>query len=149
MCLDTGEAQRRLRLNAVPELTKIRVILLLVLVSRSKLVLDFALTILFIHLIVTSLYTRGLPTNLLWWILQACSAALMVFLGIWACQWRELRPMAFGKAKETPALPPEGSGGGEEGEGLMGFGRGRGRTMQQDGGGNYEMVGMKEGDENV
>ncbi|MCJ1475084.1 hypothetical protein MMC13_003744 [Lambiella insularis] len=127
--------------------TRCRVILLLVLVSRSKLVPDFALTIHFIHLVITSLYTRGPPTNLLWWALQICTAALMVFLGIWACQWRELRPMAFGKAKETPALPPEGSGGGEEDEGFSGFGRGRGRT--RDGGGDYEMVRIKEEDENV
>lgn len=43
-----------------------------------------------------------------WWLLQISSAALMTFLGVWACQWRELKPMAFGgKGKPTtngPAL---------------------------------------------
>lgn len=28
--------------------------------------------------------------------LQIVSAVLMTFGGIWACQWRELRPMSFG-----------------------------------------------------
>ncbi|MCJ1404714.1 hypothetical protein MMC11_007940 [Xylographa trunciseda] len=121
------------------------VILLLLLVSRSKLVPDFALTVHFLHLVITSLYARALPTNVLWWGLQACSAALMVSLGIWACQWRELRPMSFGKAKDTPGLPREGIE--EEGEASM-FGRGR-RGRGRDGAGEYEMVGMKKGDEGV
>lgn len=73
-----------------------RVIFLLLLVSRSKLVPDFAFTIHFIHFLITSFYSHGLPANLLWWALQATSAALMTFLGMWACQWRELRPIAFG-----------------------------------------------------
>jgi hypothetical protein len=61
----------------------------------------------------------------------------MTALGIWACQWRELRPLTFGgKAKATDT----GSGAAEEGEGhVMGNGRGgRGRA----GGGAYEMVQM-------
>lgn len=127
-----------------------RVILLLLLVSRSKLIPDFALTIHFIHLVVTSVYTPGLPTNLLWWSLQACSAAFMTSMGIWACQWRELRPMAFGKPKETPALPPESAGDMEVEEASMGFGRGRGRGKGRDGTGEYEMVSIREGaDEDV
>lgn len=125
-------------------------LLLLLLVARSKLIPDFALTIHFIHLVVTSVYTRSLPTNLLWWSLQACSAALMTSMGIWACQWRELRPMAFGKPKETPALPPEGGEIMEEEEASIGFGRGRGRGKGRHGAGQYEMVRMGEGaDENV
>lgn len=58
--------------------------------------------------------------------------------------------MAFGKPKETPALPPEGAGDMEEEEASMGFGRGRGRGNGRDGTGEYEMVSMREGaDENV
>lgn len=81
-------------------------------IARSKLVPDFALTIHFIHLVITSLYSHGIPDTLYWWLVQAASAALMVFLGMWACQWRELQPMAFGgkgKAKET-ARTNEGEG---------------------------------------
>ena len=77
-------------------LTASSVIPLLLLVSRSKLVPDFALTIHFIHLIVTSFYAKSIPTNLLWWLLQAVSATLLVMLGIWACRYRELQPISFG-----------------------------------------------------
>ena len=66
--------------------------------SRSKLVLDFALTVHFIHLVVTFLYTGLVPINFLWWTVQLVSAAVMVFLGIWACQWRELKPINFGSS---------------------------------------------------
>lgn len=57
--------------------------------------------------------------------------------GVWACRWRELRPMSFGGGGG-------GEGGGERGgdrerEGGKEEGRGRGR----DGRGWYEMVGMK------
>ncbi|MCJ1282783.1 hypothetical protein MMC26_002109 [Xylographa opegraphella] len=92
------------------------VILLLLLVARSKLVLDFVLTLHLLHLLVTSLYARALPASWLWWGLQACSVGLMVALGVWACRWRELRPVSLGR------------------------GKGRGR----DGAGEYEMVGAGE-----
>lgn len=124
----------------------ITVIPILLLIARSKLVPDFALTIHGVHLVVTSLYTREIPTTLYWWFIQVCSAGLMIGLGMWACQWRELQPMAFGgksttKRAEADAAnghPPEPNSV-EEGEGYdMGTGRGRGR----DGAGAYEMVGM-------
>lgn len=81
------------------KLTCVRVIPLLLLVSRSKLVPDFALTIHLLHLIITSVYTRAIPTNLLWWGLQGASAALLVSLGVWACRYREMQPISF------PTLP--------------------------------------------
>ncbi|KAK4611574.1 hypothetical protein CLAFUW4_12979 [Fulvia fulva] len=120
----------------------ITVIPILLLIARSKLVPDFALTIHFVHLIVTSLYTKAIPTNITWWLLQVASVALMISLGVWACQWRELRPMSFGgKAKQQsdPAtLENGGATAPDNGEGFsMGSG-GRGR----DGAGTYEMVGM-------
>jgi protein SYS1 len=134
-----------------------RVIAILLLIARSKLVLDFALTLHFINLVVTSLYTRRLPTNLLWWTLQAASSLLMIFLGVWACQWRELRPVSFGailgggdgssvgRAKQTPSLPLEDGGAEEEESGLSRImNRIRGRTANTDGAGDYEMVGMED-----
>ena len=102
-----------------PNRTFNSVILLLLLVARSKLVPDFALTLHVLHLIATSVYTRSFPTNVLWWILQGASAALMASLGVWSCRWRELKPINFG-----------GNGGGRVGNG-------------EDG---YELVGMKDGD---
>ncbi|KAA6413634.1 MAG: integral membrane [Lasallia pustulata] len=124
------------------------VIFLLLLVSRSKFVPDFALTIHLIHLIITSVYSRALPSNWLWWALQAASATLMTSLGIWSCQWRELRPINFG-GNAGAASSEQGAGGeAAEGDGGVGHGRGRGRGKGRDGCGDYEMVGMKEGSEN-
>ena len=83
----------------------------------------------------------------------------MTLGGLWACQWRELRPVKFGggstpnksdqadgraKGQEQATLGAGDEGVLEDGEG-EGYevdghrGRGRGR----DGGGLYEMVGMK------
>lgn len=76
--------------------------LLLILISRSKLIPDFTLTLHFLNLLITTLYTRTLPSNALWWVLQAASAAQMTALGIWACRWRELQPIQFGSAKGGP-----------------------------------------------
>ncbi|KAL2868361.1 protein SYS1 [Aspergillus lucknowensis] len=104
------------------------VIFLLLLVSRSKLIPDFALTIHFLHLITTSLYTRSLPSNLLWWGLQCASAALMTLLGIWACRYRELQPISFGGIGER-------SNTAQAGEGSFGHGRNTGSE--------YEMVNMR------
>jgi membrane protein implicated in regulation of membrane protease activity len=122
-----------------------RVIPLLLLVSRSKLVPDFALTVHFIHLIVTSLYAKAIPTNLLWWALQAVSATLLVILGIWACRYRELQPISFGG--NTAVNKTTVNGDAEVVDDHIRGGRGRMRAT--DGGASYEMVGMKEGDEAV
>ena len=118
-------------------------VFILLLIARSKLVLDFALTIHFIHLIVTSFYTHAVPTNLFWWALQICSASLMTSLGVWACQWRELRPINFGSknTRQQPNGPAHDDGVGES--------RGRGRGRGRDGAGEYEMVSMDGGDNNV
>ncbi|PGG96313.1 hypothetical protein AJ79_04305 [Helicocarpus griseus UAMH5409] len=128
------------------------VIFLLLWVSRSKLIPDFALTIHFLHLVITSFYTHSLPANFLWWGLQIVSSALMTFLGMWACQWRELQPIAFGgnasssgAGNGSSSQPGNSTAGGEEGGGsIFGFSVGRGRGRNRDGGGDYEMVGMKE-----
>ncbi|KAF2233680.1 hypothetical protein EV356DRAFT_486310 [Viridothelium virens] len=118
------------------------VIFLLLLIARSKLIPDFAITIHFLHLIVTSFYTRALPTNFFWWVLQIASAALMTSLGIWSCQWRELKPISFGGSSSTARqADSEEANGSHDG---LGYPRGRGRGKGADGGGNYEMVGMSD-----
>lgn len=118
-------------------------VFILLLIARSKLVLDFALTIHFIHLVVTSLYSHAIPTNLFWWALQICSATVMTSLGVWACQWRELRPINFGSKPAARAAnnPVEDDGVGET--------RGRGRGKGRDGAGEYEMVNLPGTDNNV
>ncbi|KAI4262451.1 MAG: hypothetical protein L6R42_002369 [Xanthoria sp. 1 TBL-2021] len=118
------------------------IISILLLIARSKLVLDFALSLHFIHLLVTSLYSKAIPRNWLWWVLQAVSASLMVGGGVWACRWRELRPIEFGGGAAAKGKGRDG----DEGVGyLVGKGKGRGR----DGGGEYEMVGIKDGEDSV
>lgn len=61
----------------------------------------------------------------------------MTSLGVWACQWRELRPISFGGHKKITT----GANGSAEGDGI-GQSRGRGRGRGRDGAGEYEMVGM-------
>jgi len=141
------------------------VVLLLLLINRSKLIPDFALSLHTIHLIFTTLYTGSIPQNTLWWGLQFTSTTIMMFLGIWACQRRELQPLSFGgggnnaaandrakggarieRPKETPGLPPEGGmdlNGPRRGSGLGGWLE-RLRGGGEDGKGTYEMAKMDE-----
>lgn len=122
-------------------LTFASVIFILLLIARSKLVPDFALTVHFIHLVVTSLYTHAIPSNLFWWALQICSATIMTSLGVWACQWRELKPINFGSKPASRQQQATDDGEGES--------RGRGRGRGRDGAGEYEMVDMDENDNRV
>ncbi|KAJ5240144.1 hypothetical protein N7468_004763 [Penicillium chermesinum] len=109
------------------------VIFLLLFVSRSKLVPDFALTIHFLHLVATILYTRSLPANLLWWALQCASASMMVFLGMWACQHRELKPIAFGGWGDGSATgSSQQAADNAQNESSFGRGRGRERSVQNE-----------------
>jgi ABC-type nickel/cobalt efflux system permease component RcnA len=94
-----------------------------------------------IHLIITSLYSRSIPTSLFWWALQFGSAALMAALGIWLCQWRELKP-TFGFSKTTPEAAILTNQAQPDLEAEAGFNRGRGRGRGDDAG-NYELVGME------
>jgi hypothetical protein len=68
---------------------------------------------------------------------------MMTALGVWSCQWRELRPINFGgssaaqgSGSETIAAKDAGEANDEE----QGYGRGRGRGRGRDGAGEYEMV---------
>ena len=123
-----------------------RIIAMLMLVQRSKLVPDFALTLHGIHLVIVTMYSKSIPANSLWWGLQIASVAFMTLGGIYACRWRELQPIAFGgraagapsggDASASTTLP------GEIGDEEAGFTRGSGRGRGRDGAGSYEMVEM-------
>ncbi|KAI0487002.1 integral membrane protein S linking to the trans Golgi network-domain-containing protein [Xylaria cf. heliscus] len=123
------------------------VVALVVLISRSKLVLDFSLTLHFIHLIIVSLYTGFIPRNAAWWITMLVSGTIMVAGGTYGCRWRELRPITFGgggrstNGESSNGSLENGGGSGGHGDEEMGFSRGRGR-----GRGEYEMVSIKGGD---
>ncbi|TQN67949.1 Protein SYS1 [Colletotrichum shisoi] len=118
---------------------------IIVLIGRSKLVPDFALTMHGVHLVVTSLYTGRVPRNTMWWGAMAVSSAVCVALAVWGSRYRELRPISFGGGGAGAAAgdggAQNGAAGGDEEAGL-GFSRGRGRGRGRDGEGGYEMVGM-------
>lgn len=69
----------------------------------------------------------------------------MVSLGMWACQWRELRPINFGGAGVGATNQTQGTQNESADEVTAGQSRGRGRGRNRDGFGDYEMVAMKEG----
>lgn len=128
-----------------------RVIAMMSFIGRSKLVLDFALTLHFIHLVIVTFYTGFLPRHVAWWATLILSSVVTVIGGTYGCRWRELRPISFG-GNGRNAANGEGSSqaatenrntGGEPGDEEMGFSRGRGRGRGRDGAGEYEMVGMK------
>ncbi|MCJ1467539.1 hypothetical protein MMC07_006164 [Pseudocyphellaria aurata] len=124
--------------------THVRALLILLLIARSKLVPDFTLTLHFLHLVATSLYSRSVPRNWLWWLLQAVSAGVMTSLGVWTCRWRELQPINFG----SRGAGEEDGGGRNSKDASRDFvvqdedvARGKGRG----GGVAYEMVGLIKG----
>lgn len=68
----------------------------------------------------------------------------MVSLGMWACQWRELRPITFGGSNTAGAAQTKDGHDEDTGGDPTGQARGRGRGRNRDGMGAYEMIGMKE-----
>lgn len=132
---------------------------IVILVARSKLVPDFALTIHVLHLVFTTLYTRTLPAHSMWWMAMAGSAAISVGLGMWGCQYRELQPVFFGGgrilgSRSRTSAPTNNQVAAEEGQAGLpaegdddtGFSRGRGRGRGKDGHGEYEMAELKQAD---
>ncbi|AEO67956.1 uncharacterized protein THITE_2117151 [Thermothielavioides terrestris NRRL 8126] len=123
---------------------------IIVLIGRSKLVLDFALSLHAIHLVVVTLYSGQLPRHTAWWLSMAAASAVSVALATWGCRYRELKPISFGGGGASSTAGGgggENSSGGNGGEGNgadeeQGFSRGRGRGRGRDGAGEYEMVNM-------
>jgi hypothetical protein len=74
--------------------------------------------------------------------LQICSATVMTSVGVWACQWRELKPINFGgkpSSKQSETAVDDG----------VGESRGRGRGRGRDGAGEYELADINEGEHRV
>ncbi|KAK2589569.1 hypothetical protein QQS21_012754 [Conoideocrella luteorostrata] len=132
---------------------------IVILIARSKLVPDFAITIHILHLVFTTLYTRSLPGHSMWWMTMTGSAAISVILGMWGCRYRELQPVFFGggrilgsgsgsaatAARNNQVVAEEGQAGiSTEGDDESSFSHGRGRGRGRDGNGEYEMVEMKQ-----
>ncbi|KAI7858292.1 integral membrane protein S linking to the trans Golgi network-domain-containing protein [Circinella umbellata] len=88
--------------------------ILVFLVQRAKLVLDFVLTLHFFHIAFVWIHTGHFPTCGAWWILQVINAILMTLGGEWACMRREMEPIMVSK-KDTQQQKqqevPSGAGG--------------------------------------
>lgn len=78
------------------------VLYLVLVVRRSQLILDFALTLQFWNLLLTTLYNGSLPNTGLWWSTKALESIIMVFAGRYFCRVRELRPIEFGSYEMVP-----------------------------------------------
>ncbi|KAL2186196.1 hypothetical protein L209DRAFT_754790 [Thermothelomyces heterothallicus CBS 203.75] len=122
---------------------------IVVLVGRSKLVLDFALSLHAIHLVVVTLYSGQLPRHKGWWLAMAVASAVSVTLATWGCRYRQLQPISFGGGGAASTAAGTGGNnddGGESGadghEEEAGFPRGRGRGRERSGAGEYEMVNL-------
>lgn len=125
-----------------------RAVAIVVLIARSKLVPDFALTVQFLHLLITTFYTRTLPGNSMWWLALFGSSAMSISLAMWGCQYRELQPVFFGGRILNTGSGSAATGQTEDPEAAEGvddeddFSRGKSRGRGKDGQGTYEMVQM-------
>ncbi|KAI9244584.1 integral membrane protein S linking to the trans Golgi network-domain-containing protein [Phascolomyces articulosus] len=76
---------------------------LVFLVQRAKLVLDFVLTLHFFHILFVWIHTGHFPTCGAWWFLQVVNAILMTLGGEWACMRREMEPIMVSKKDTNPS----------------------------------------------
>jgi hypothetical protein len=81
----------------IHELYKNSAYVLLWTVQRAKLCLDFAATFTLIHFLVTTLYSKSLPTSFFWWLLQIAGTWIMAAYGEKICMERELEPILLNK----------------------------------------------------
>lgn len=80
------------------------VLFVTIIVGRSKLAWDFAITVHVLNLIVVWLYTGKFPTSLLWWCLQILSGVILVTLSTYSTRWKELRTTFFNEMLEQQEL---------------------------------------------
>lgn len=71
------------------------VVFMTVIVGRSKLAWDFAVTIHAINLVVVWCYSGQFPKSFIWWSVQVGSSIVLVSLGTWSTRWKELRETFF------------------------------------------------------
>lgn len=63
---------------------------LFMIVRRPRLILDFALTLVFNHLVLTTYYSASIPTSLFFWIVVLAGAACTVIFAEQLCVKREM-----------------------------------------------------------
>ncbi|RKP12758.1 integral membrane protein S linking to the trans Golgi network-domain-containing protein, partial [Piptocephalis cylindrospora] len=99
-------------------------LLLVRIVGRVRLCLDFSATLHLLHLVLSTLHTHHVPSSMFWWVLNIVSCAIMTIAGEWLCMRWDLEPILLGGARSDPidgSEPGEGDGG--EGEQRGGKGR--------------------------
>ncbi|KAG0379074.1 hypothetical protein BGX24_001811 [Mortierella sp. AD032] len=72
------------------------VYLLLKIVSRARLVLDYSLTLLLYHVLMVTLYSDHIPSTFLWWALNGTTCGIMIFGGEYVCMQLEMEPIILG-----------------------------------------------------
>lgn len=60
------------------------------LVRRPRLILDFALTLVFNHLVLTTYYAASIPTSLFFWLVLTCGSILTIVVAEQLCVKREM-----------------------------------------------------------
>ncbi len=60
------------------------------LIRRPRLILDFALTLVFIHLVLTTYYSAAIPTSLFFWFVVLGGAILTIIVAEQLCVKREM-----------------------------------------------------------
>ena len=78
-------------------------------VKRTKQCLDFAATAHFIHLVLCSFFTGGVPAAPSWWIAQVLCIALTTVLGEYLCMRTELKaiPVSIGGLASSLGVGPK------------------------------------------
>ncbi|KAG5518104.1 hypothetical protein PMAC_003290 [Pneumocystis sp. 'macacae'] len=84
------------------------ILILFFVVRRTKQVLDFTLTMHFIHFIIVFLYSGHFPSNTYWWVVQMISCVFMCLGGEWMCMQRELKPITFGNGWQNLSMTESG-----------------------------------------
>ncbi|KAI9320033.1 integral membrane protein S linking to the trans Golgi network-domain-containing protein [Dichotomocladium elegans] len=79
---------------------------IVILIQRARLVLDFVLTLFGIHIMCVWCHTGHFPTCLPWWILQTLSMVCMILGGEWACMQREMEPILVSQKSKTQQTAP-------------------------------------------
>ena len=73
------------------------------LIRRPRLILDFALTLLFNHLVLTTYYSAAIPTSIFFWAIMGIGTTLTVVFAEQACVRREMT-----EGLVVASAPPDG-----------------------------------------
>jgi len=71
-------------------LTAYSILYLYKLVRRPRLILDFALTLAFNHLVLATYYSAAIPTSIFFWLVLICGATISVIFAEQLCVKREM-----------------------------------------------------------